>query len=486
VTGDQRQSVRVAIIGAGAGGIGLGMLLLRSGIDDFVILEKAAGVGGTWRVNTYPGAECDVPSHLYSYSFQLNPDWSKTFSGQREILAYFERCTDESGLRPHIRTSTGVESVTWDASCRRWIVRTQHGDEIDTQVVVSAVGMFNAPAWPDIEGLDEFAGAVMHSARWDHDVGLAGRRVGVIGTGASAIQIVPAIASEVDHLDVYQRSAAWMMPRNDRPFSPEERRRFATDLMATRRHRHEIYRFYEDNTMFLDDDPRATAFERYALEHLRNSVSDPTLRDALTPDYPVGCKRILLSDDFYPAIQRSNVELVTDPIERATQSGLLTAGGVEHPLDVIVLATGYQATAYLHGLDVVGRDGRRLHDEWSTEPRAYLGMAVPGYPNFFVFYGPNTNQGGNSILIILEAQARYVLQALNVMDERSIDVLEVTKAAADAYNKQLDDDLSATVWVHCSSYFRTATGHIATQLPHPSSWYRRRARRLELDDYRVD
>ncbi len=431
-------TARVVIIGAGAGGIGLAIMLERAGIDDYVIFEKAAGLGGTWRVNTYPGAECDVPSHLYSYSFALNPDWSKTFAGQAEILRYLETCAEAAGVDAHLQLGTPVESITWSDDRSRWLVTAADGQQVWAQVVVSAVGMFNAPAHPDLRGLEDFGGSVMHSARWDHDVALEGRRVAVIGTGASAIQIVPAIAPIVGHLDVFQRSPAWIMPRSDEPFTADQRRRFAESPLDARRHRHAIYRFYEGNTVINVDDRRVEVLEKFARAHLENSVRDPVLRAKLTPDYPVGCKRILLSSDFYPAIQRNNVDLITDPIDHVTRSGILTVDGAEHPLDVIVLATGYRATDYLHGLEVVGRGGRRLHDEW-TEPRAYLGMVAAGYPNFFVFYGPNTNQGGNSILLILEAEARYVVDALQTMDRDGIDTIEVKDAVVDAYNDALDD-----------------------------------------------
>lgn len=502
------KGTRVAVIGAGPGGLGLGLLLRRAGIEDFVIFDRAPGVGGTWRHNTYPGAACDVPSHLYSFSFLLNPHWTTTFAAQPEILAYFEWAADVGGLRPHLRLRTGVESATWDETTRHWCVRTDTGEHWQAQVVVSAVGMFNAPAIPDLPGLADFAGPVMHSARWDHEVSLTGKRVGVVGTGASAVQIVPAIAAETARVVVFQRSAPWIMPRGDAPIGAEDQQRFATDAMAARRHRHGIYRFYEANTLTRADDPKAAAFERYARDHLESAVADVDLRTRLTPRYAIGCKRILLSDDWYPTVQRSDVEVVSEPIERVAPGGILTGGGVtggritgasasggvgdggahdsggrHHDLDVLVLATGFHATDYLAGVEVVGRDGRNLRDEWRTEPRAYLGTTVPGFPNLFVFYGPNTNQGGNSILIILEAQARYVLQALATLDRLGADAMEVTPAAFDAYNQEIDDALTGTLWEGCGSYFRTASGHIATQLPHPSAWFRRRARRLDPGDY---
>jgi cation diffusion facilitator CzcD-associated flavoprotein CzcO len=276
------------------------------------------------------------------------------------------------------------------------------------------------------------------------------------------------------------------MPRRDTEFSPEDQARFADSPLDARRHRHGIYRFYERNTVFRVDDRRIEVFEAYARAHLEASVEDPTLRQQLTPDYSIGCKRILVSDDFYPAVQRDNVELVTDPIERVTPAGIVTADGVEHELDILVLATGYRATDYLHGLSVGGRDGRRLHDDWIDDPRAYLGMTVSGYPNFFVFYGPNTNQSGNSLLLILEAESRYVVSALQAMDRDDVSVIEVKRSVMDAYNDELDGSMDGTVWVSgCHNYFRTADGRVATQLPHPSRWYVRRTRRVDLGDYEL-
>jgi cation diffusion facilitator CzcD-associated flavoprotein CzcO len=482
----EAQRVRVAVIGAGPGGIALASLLERAGITDYVLLEKAAGIGGTWRRSTYPGAECDVPSHLYSFAFALNPDWSKSFAGQQEILDYLERCVDTAGIRDRVRCSTTVECAEWSERQRAWILHIDTGETVTADVVVSAVGMFNAIAWPDIEGLDQFGGTVMHSAEWDDAVDLGGRRVAVIGTGASAIQIVPAIAEQVSHLSVFQRSPAWIMPRRDEPFSDEDRERFRTEVLEARRLRHQIYLFYERNTLTRVDDPRRDVLEAYARAHLEASIPDPALRAELTPDYPIGCKRILVSDDFYPTLLRDDVDLVTAPIERVTPDAVVTADGVAHDVDVIVLATGYRATDYLHGLEVVGRDGRRLREEWARDPRAYLGMTVPGYPNLFVFYGPNTNQSGNSILLIIEAQARYVVGVLEAMSRDGISSVEVRQSVTDAYNDELDEAMEGTVWLAgCANYFRTPTGRVATQLPHPSRWYVRRVRRPELDDYHL-
>lgn len=477
---------RVAIIGAGPGGIALALLLDAAGIDDFVVLEKADGIGGTWRCSTYPGAECDVPSHLYSYSFAPNPDWSKTFAGQPEILRYLEDCVDRAGLRDHFRCSTAVEHVRWDGATTGWRVQPSGGSPIVADLVVSAVGMFNAPNIPDLAGLADFRGDVMHSARWEDGVVLDGRRVAVIGTGASAIQIVPAVAPRTEHLTVFQRSPAWIMPRVDKPYSADDKQRFRSEPRSAEQHRREIYEFYESNTITRVDDPRMAVLESYARRHLEDSVADPELRAELLPDYPIGCKRILVSNEFYPALQRDDVTLVTSPIERVTPSGILTRDGREHPLDVIVLATGYRAVDYLHGLEVEGSGGQDLHALWDGEPRAYLGMAVPGFPNFFMFYGPNTNQSGNSILLVLEAEARYVVEVLQAMDRERIATVEVKRSAFDRYNAELDADLEGSVWLAgCHNYFRTPRGHVATQLPHPSSWYVDRTRHVDLDDYEV-
>jgi len=474
----------VAILGAGAGGLGLAIRLKRAHQDDFVIFEASDGVGGTWRTNSYPGAACDVPSHLYSYSFAMKPDWTKTYANQPEILQYFEECADRFGIRPHLRVNTTVVSAEWDAVAMVWRLTDSAGGQATARVLVSALGTFNAPLVPEFEGLDSFEGKYWHSSRWDHQQDLSGKRVAVIGTGASAVQIVPALAPSVRHLTMFQRSPSWILPRSDKQFTDEEKQRFARHKLAARRHRWDIYRTFERNITFRHGDAMADQLRALALSHLDHRIKDDELRAKLTPDFPFGCKRTLVSSDFYKAMVRPEVSLVTDAIERITPSGVLTADGTEHEVDALVLATGFRATEYLHGLDVVGVGGRHLHDDWSEAAHAYLGMTVAGYPNFFMLYGPNTNQGGNSIIFILEAQAAYIVRALRAMRHRRLASISIRRPVMDAYNTQLADDLEGTVWdTGCQSYFKNERGKIVTQLPYPSLWYWRRTRRFKLSEY---
>jgi cation diffusion facilitator CzcD-associated flavoprotein CzcO len=475
---------RVAIIGAGAGGLGLAIRLLRSGQRDFVVFEASAGVGGTWRSNTYPGAACDVPSHLYSFSFARKPDWTKTYANQPEILEYFEGCADRFGVRSHLRTGVRITAARWDEHALCWQVSDAEGNTYAADVVVSAIGTFATPSFPAISGLDTFAGPRFHSARWEHDHDLTGMKVAVIGTGASAAQIVPEVAKIADRVDVYQRTPQWVLPRSDKPFTEEQKRRFARNPIAARRHRKQIYWAYEKTIAFNHDDDTADRLRAIALSHLEYRIKDDELRAKLTPDYPFGCKRTLVCSDFYKAVTRDNVELITAPIDRITSGSVVTADGRDRPADVLVLATGFRATEYLEGIDVVGVGGRSLHDDWAEVARAYMGLTVSGYPNFFIFYGPNTNQGGNSIIIILEAQAAYVLSALRQMRRRRVRAVDVRRDVMEAYNRELEVALAGTVWSDgCQSYFRNANGRIATQLPQTSRWYAQRTRRFRMKEY---
>ncbi len=474
----------VAILGAGAGGLGLAIRLKRARMNDFVIFEASDGVGGTWRSNSYPGAACDVPSHLYSYSFAMKPDWTKTYANQPEILQYFEECADRFAIRPHLRVSTRIVSAEWDESDALWRLVDGEGGHHQARVLVSALGTFNAPMVPEFEGLSSFAGTWWHSSRWDHQQDLSGKRVAVIGSGASAVQIVPALVATVQHLTMFQRSPSWILPRGDKPFTAEEKERFARHKLAARRHRWNIYRSFERNITFRHGDAMADQLKALALSHLEYRIKDDELRTKLTPTYPFGCKRTLVTSDFYKSVLRPEVSLVTDAIERITPSGVVTADGTEHEIDVLILATGFRATEYLHGLDVVGVDGRRLHDDWNEVAHAHLGMTVAGYPNFFIMYGPNTNQGGNSIIFILEAQAAYIVRALRAMRRRRLSSVTVRRSVMDDYTAQLAIDLEGTVWdTGCQSYFKNEHGKIATQLPYPSLWYWRRTRRFKLREY---
>ncbi len=478
---------QVAIVGAGPGGLGLAIALAESGRRDFVLLEATDGVGGTWRVNTYPGAACDVPSHLYSYSFALKPDWTKTYATQPEILRYFEDCAERFGLGPHLRPGARIEAARWDEARRRWVVTDSAGRVYEADVLVSAIGTFTTPSFPDIEGLDSFAGPSFHSARWEHQHDLAGRRVAVIGTGASAAQIVPELAKVCSRVDVYQRTPQWILPRKDVVFSEEEKERFARDPEAMAKHREEIFWGFEDNIAFRIDDDGAAGLEALARSHIDYRITDEELKAKLMPDYPFGCKRTLVCSDFYKALLRDNVELVNDPIDHVTPGGVVSVDGTERPTDAIVLATGFKATEYLEGIEVAGLGGRRLHEDWSEAAHAYLGLTVSGYPNFFMLYGPNTNQGGNSIIVILEAQAGYVVGALNALEGEGIDALVVRRPVMDAYNRELAEALAGTLWQQngCRSYFKNANGHIVTQLPQTSLWYAERTREFRTEEYEL-
>lgn len=480
---EKRRKLTVAIIGAGAGGIAMGVRLKRAGYD-FTIYEKSDGVGGTWRDNTYPGAACDVPSHLYSFSFELNPWWSRTYATQPEILAYLERCTDQYGVRAHLRTGIAVTEARWDEGPQRWQLTTATGESFTADVVVSALGMLNVPMVPSIPGAGRFEGRSFHSSRWDHTKSLAGERVASIGTGASAIQYVPAIAPEVTHLTVFQRSPVWIAPRLDHPYTPSEQRRFARIPGAARIHRWQIWWTYE-RANFRADSEQTVTQTAFARSYLERKVADPELRARLTPDYPVGCKRPLMSREWLPALTRPNVRLVSEPVTEITEQGIRTADGEEHSVDTIIFGTGFRANEYLTAVDFYGRDGRRIRDDWSDGAEAYLGVTVAGYPNLFLLYGPNTN-GVNSIIFIHEAQANYIMSALRTMTRRRIGSIEVRRRVMDRYNRRIQAAMAGTVWTAgCRNYFRTPGGKVVTQLPYSGGRYWARTRFLRPWQYRT-
>lgn len=476
---------RVAIVGAGVGGLGLAMRLAAAG-DDFVVLERGDGIGGTWRHNTYPGAACDVPSHLYSYADRPNPYWSRAYARQPEILEYLERCADEAGVRRHLRTGWEVSQAAWDDEACRWTITSADGDQVVADVVVFATGMFDAPRLPDLAGLGDFGGDLLHSARWDHTVDLAGRRVGIVGTGASAIQIFPEVAQVASHTSLFQRTPPYVIPRPDTPFTPEQQERFAHDPAALAKARKDLYDMFEGTVAFRLGAPVAQTIRDLALDHLASHVEDPDLRAKLTPEYELGCNRTLVSTEFYETIVRDDVELVTEGIVRVVPEGVETRDGRVHEIDVLVLATGFQVGEYLHGIDVAGVGGARLHQRWAADgyPHAYLGMTVTDFPNLFVFYGPNTNQGGNSIILILEAQAQYVQGALDAMAANGLAAVDVRRDVLDAYDRELAEAMAGTVWsTGCQSYFIGPGGRVVTQLPQTSAWYAERTATFDLERY---
>ncbi|CAM2748627.1 monooxygenase [Mycobacterium intermedium] len=481
----RRRSPRVAIIGAGFGGLGVAVALRRRGIDDLVIVESADGVGGTWRRNTYPGAACDIQSHLYSFSFACNKSWSRTYARQPEILAYLESVADEFDLRRHLMLETRVQSARWNSETWQWDLHLDsdgRSSVLTADVVVSAVGLFGSVKLPDVAGISDFTGVLMHTAQWDHGVDLTGKRVAVIGTGASGVQVIPELARVASRLTVFQRTPPWMVPKDDRPYTATELLRFRRDPLAVRRTRWQIWKFQHDNTATMADDPVVASRATIATSFLERTVPDERLRAALTPNYPFRCKRVLLGDDYYRALQQENVELVTEPIKRVSETSVITAAGEVVETDALVLATGFETSSYLSGIEVVGDEGQSLHERWGADPSAYLGVAVSGFPNFFMLYGPNTNQGGNSIVYILEAGARLVASAVTRVARRG-GYVDVRPEAERRFNDELSVDLERSIWTRCDSYFRSPSGRVVTQWPYTELEYARRTWRLRPRDW---
>ncbi|GJN97039.1 monooxygenase [Mycobacterium marinum] len=477
----------VGIIGAGPGGLALGILLKNSGFENFTIFDRESDVGGTWQINTYPGLACDVKSHLYSYSysFDLNPGWSRLWSGQPEILAYFQRCADRYRLRPHLRLGTEIRSARWESQTRQWTLSTADGEQHQFSVVVSAVGIFSRPAYPDLVEQQRFTGTVMHSSRWDHSVPLAGARIAVLGTGSTAAQLVPELAKVADRVYSVQRSPTWILPKPDRPYSRWERWVFAHVPFAARLYRTRLWLRSESNISVIEHgSPKTKEFTELALRLLENTVSDPQLRRQLTPDHPMGCKRLVFSSEFLTALTRPNVELVASPARYLRQRSLVTADGAEYDVDVVVCATGYGAADYLGQLEVLGEDGAGLHEVWRDGAHAYLGMAVPGFPNFFMLYGPNTNVGSNSVIFMLEAQARYIVAALAHLRRKSKTYIAVRPGVLAEFMAKVDRWMTGTVWTtECSNYFRAPNGRVVTQWPRSARSFWGMTRRFKPADF---
>jgi cyclohexanone monooxygenase len=470
----------VAVIGAGPGGIAMGIQLAAGGFD-FTVFERSDGVGGTWRTNTYPGAACDVPSHFYSYSFAPNPRWSRTYAGQPEILAYLERVAADHGLGEHLVVDTEVTALRWSDEARRWTVTTDDGAERDVDVVVSAVGMFDVPVTPDIPGADRFRGRMFHTSQWDHTRSTAGERVASIGTGASAIQYVPMIAADAAHLTVFQRTPTWVGPRFEETFTDDQLDHFEREPEAALKLRHKAFEDYE-----LADFSAESGITRYltkaARDFLHAEVADLDLRERLRPDYPVGCRRPLSSTTWFSTFALPHVALVTSPIVEFTEGGLRTADGVEHAADTVVFGTGFKAAAYLGGMEVTGRQGRLLHDDWADGAEAYLGTIVPGYPNLFTLYGPNTN-GTTSIIYIHEAQTAFVRRLLDEMQRRGASAVEVSADLTADFNAEIHAAMADTVWMaNCNNYFRHPNGKNVTQFPYRGSVFADRLAAVSPDD----
>ncbi len=479
---------RILIIGSGFGGLGLAIRLKRAGIASFTILEKGTTLGGTWRDNTYPGAACDVQSMLYSFSFEPKTDWTRKWSGQAEIHAYMEACARRNDLLRHVRFGVEVASARFDETHGTWTVRTTGGEEIVTDVLVSSVGQLHQPQIPKFPGLEDFRGPSFHSARWRHDVDLAGKRVGVIGNAASAVQFVPEIAKVVDHLTIFQRSANWMIARGDRPFKPWETWVLTHVPGALRLYRAWLWGMAE---LLLYPVMRqrpafARIYTKWALQNLEANVADPALRARLTPDYPIGGKRILIHDDFFPALSRPNLELVTDSIERITSDAVITKDGTVRPLDVLIFATGFRTNPFLAPMQIEGRGGRRLDADWAHGAHAYFGITVSGYPNFFMLYGPNTNLGHNSIIFMLECQIAYVLDAIRWLIADDLKYIDVKPEVMESFNERLQRDLAGTSWAAAPESWYKDAGRITNNWPYSTLEYWRRTRALVHADYRAE
>jgi cation diffusion facilitator CzcD-associated flavoprotein CzcO len=473
------------IVGTGFSGLGMAIRLKQQGIDDFVVLEKASDVGGTWRDNTYPGCACDIPSVLYSFSFEPNHRWTRTFPEQREIWDYLRRCADSYGIRPHIRFGAELASAAYDDEGRAWRVSTVDGREFRGRALVLGMGLLHRPHRPDIPGLDSFAGPVFHSSGWRHDVDLTGKRVAVIGTGASAIQFVPRLAPEVERLHLFQRTPPWILPKGDKPIGPGLRRALGTVPGLQRLWRTALFWKLDARAVGFTTDPRLMRFVRgAALKHLRRQVPDPVLRERMTPDYTIGCKRILLSNDYYPALSRSTVELVTDAVTAVTPTGVVTADGRERPVDAIVLGTGFQVTDALRQLDLVGAGGRRLADAWPDGPEAYLGTEVAGLPDLYLLIGPNTGLGHNSMIFIIEAQLGYVLRRVRSLLSGAAHPA-VRPDAQRRYNRRIQARLGRAVWSvgGCRSWYLDPDGRNRALWPGPAFRYWLTTRLIRRSDF---
>ena len=476
--------VDVAIIGSGFSGLGMAIRMKQEGRDDFVVLERGDEVGGTWHYNTYPGCACDVPSHLYSFSFAPNPDWSHTYSPQPEIRDYLHRCADDFGIRPHLRLRCEVAEAAWDDDAQQWVLDTSDG-EIRARVLVSGMGPLTEPKIPDIPGLDSFEGATFHSARWDHDYDLTGKRVASIGTGASAIQYVPAIQPKVERLHVFQRTAPWVVRHTNRPVTRFERRLYRAFPALQRLVRGGVYTGREALVLGFVKRPRLMkGLQRLAELHIRRSIKDRDLVEEVTPDYTIGCKRILPSNRWYPALDQPNVDVVTSGVREVRANSVVDEDGVEREVDAIVFGTGFHVLDMPASRNIRGRDGRELqelfHELWDGSPRAHLGATFPGFPNYFMLLGPNTGLGHGSMVYMIESQVAHVMAALRAMDREGADVVEVRRETVEAYNDEIDARMPGTVWsTGCKSWYLDDTGRNGSLWPDWTWRFRRRAARFE-------
>jgi cation diffusion facilitator CzcD-associated flavoprotein CzcO len=477
-------SPSVLIVGSGFGGLGMAIELKRAGFDDFTILERASEIGGVWRENTYPGAGCDIPSPLYSFSYAPNPRWPRRFSLQPDIHAYLKRIVGEYDLAPHLRFGTEVTAAEFDNGV--WRVTTASGEVLEANVFIPAVGQLSTPVRPDIKGREDFTGHSFHSAQWDHGYDLTGKRVAVIGTGASAIQFVPQIQPEAGKLTLFQRSAPYIMRKHDTRYRRWQHKFFerlpATQLLGRLR----IWLLAEYATYAMTAHPFLTKmFELRTAQLRRRHIKDKALRAKLKPGYQLGCKRILFTNNYLPALTKPNVHVETEAITELTPNGVRTADGVEHEADVVIYGTGFAATEFLSTLDIRGLGGQVLAEKWKDGAHAYLGITVPGFPNMFCVYGPNTNLGAGSIIYMIERQARYIRQSVEHLARPEVSYMDVEPEVEERYDKEIQRRLAKSVWTMCASWYRQDNGRVPTNWPGLVSEYHRRTRKLDLTEYRV-
>ncbi len=479
----------VLIVGAGFSGLGMAINLLEAGTTSFLIIEKADDIGGTWYVNQYPGCACDIPSHLYSFSFDRNPEWSRMYARREEIQDYLKSCVERYGLASYIRVNTAMRSAVWDGSAALWRVTTAAGAEFQARVLVSAVGALHVPLYPKIKGMEKFAGPAFHSTDWDASVQLEGKRVAVVGTGASAIQFVPEIAPAAEKLYVFQRTPPWIVPKGDFAIPERWRKRFRKVPPLGWLFRKALFLRYDLRVFsFLKKGWLRKRAEEMARRHIQAQVPDPSLRARLTPSYEFGCKRVLISNDYYPALQRSNVELVTDGIAEVREHSIVTQDGKEREVDVLIYGTGFRASEPLHDVRIVGRDGVDLAQAWRERISAFLGVTVSGFPNFFMLLGPNTGLGHNSVVLMSEAQVGYVMDCLQLMRRRGNHVIEVKPDIQKRFVEEVRQRLAGTVWQSggCVSWYQDATtGENPTVWPGSVVAYMRRTRSVSAADYEL-
>jgi cation diffusion facilitator CzcD-associated flavoprotein CzcO len=480
----RRTGRSVAVVGGGFGGIAAAVMLRRVGHDDVTVFERGERVGGVWHHNTYPGAACDIPSHLYEFSFAPNPRWSRRYAPQAEIQAYLEDVARRYGVFERIRTGTEVESATWDEERSRWTLETARG-RFEADVLITACGQLSIPKLPAIPGLERFEGPAFHTARWRHDLDLTGKRVAVFGTGCSAIQVVPAIQPVVEHVDVFQRSPGWTIPKMDFAYSERAKRLFERFPVLQRLDRWSIFAFQDLAAAGMTKHRWILRpFRAIARRQIERAIADPDLRRKVTPADELGCKRIMLTDDWYPTLTEPNVDVVTDRVAEVTPGGVRTADGVERPADVLVLATGFESHGFVAPMEITGADGRTLGEVWAGVPRAYLGTSVPGFPNLFLLYGPNTNGGSGSVIYTLEAGMQHVLAALGELERTGARRIEVRQEAAERFERELRTALAGTVWhTGCTNWYVDEQGNDPNQWPWVWTNYRRRTAQLQPGAY---